>query len=71
MMLSSKIDQMLTFEKKITVSNYAGDAREYIKKLLSMLGASPIPAMRRNDTTLVVAAEFVFFGLSATHSYGA
>ncbi|KAF8318023.1 hypothetical protein DL93DRAFT_2226134 [Clavulina sp. PMI_390] len=42
-------------ELKITITNYTGDAREYLKKLLAILGAEPSPSMGR-DTYVVIAA---------------
>lgn len=40
----------------ITLSNYTGDAREYIKKLIDAMGGLSTPDMSRKNTHVVAAS---------------
>jgi hypothetical protein len=39
----------------ITVTNYTGEAREYLKKLISAMGAAFTPSMSGQNTALIAA----------------
>src|ERR1700733_1230058 len=43
----------------MTVTNYTGDARDYLKKLLAMLGVEATPALKRSETEMCIAALYV------------
>jgi len=43
----------------MTVTNYTGDARDYLKKLLAMLGVEATPALKRGETEMCIAALYV------------
>ena len=45
--------------QEITVTNYTGDARDYIKKLITLMDAKFTPSMSVKNTVLV-AALYVF-----------
>ena len=47
----------LTFNQKITVSNYTGETREYLKVLITHMGAEFSKEMKRSDTFVVVACS--------------
>ena len=47
----------LFFVQKITVSNYTGETREYLKVLITHMGAEFSKEMKRNDTFVVVACS--------------
>ena len=44
-----------TLAKKITISNYSGEARDYIKKLISLLDADFTPTMTSTNTAVIAA----------------
>lgn len=41
--------------QEITVTNYTGEAREYLKKLITTMGASFTPSMTGKNTVLIAA----------------
>jgi len=41
--------------KEITVTNYTGDARDYLKKLIGLMGATFTPSMSGKNTVLIAA----------------
>jgi len=43
--------------QKIAVSNYTGDAREYIKKLILALGGEWTNSLSKADNTHLIAAK--------------
>ena len=49
---------MLTTSQEITVTNYTGEATEYLKKLITAMGATFIPSMM-GKTTVLIAALYV------------
>ncbi|KAJ6499219.1 hypothetical protein C8R45DRAFT_821020 [Mycena sanguinolenta] len=65
--LSSPMDQLLHYparkppllhdftKHKITVTNYTGEAREYLKRLIQMMGAEFTPNMSGTNTVLIAA----------------
>jgi mediator of DNA damage checkpoint protein 1 len=46
------------FLKKITVTNYQGFARDYLKKLIELMGAQFTPTLSGHNT-VVIAAQYV------------
>ena len=52
---------ILTTSQEITVTNYIGEAREYLKKLITAMGATT-PSMTGKNTVLI-AALYVLFPL--------
>jgi hypothetical protein len=46
--------------QKIAVSNYTGDAREYIKKLIMALGGQWTNSLSKAENTHLIAAKSVF-----------
>lgn len=42
----------------ITVTNYTGEAREYLKKLINVMGAT-FTASMSNQNTVLIAAKYV------------
>ncbi|KIY43340.1 hypothetical protein FISHEDRAFT_78219 [Fistulina hepatica ATCC 64428] len=68
--LSSPLDQLLHYPVpsprrsiggfkgvEITISNYTGEARDYVKRLLTLLGVTFTPTMRSGTHVLVAASE--------------
>ena len=51
------LHERLTFVQKITVSNYTGETREYLKVLITHMGAEFSKEMKRSDTFVVVACS--------------
>jgi hypothetical protein len=45
----------LIHSQVVTVTNYTGEAREYLKKLISAMGASFTPSMSGQNTVLIAA----------------
>ena len=45
--------RMLTTSQEITVTNYTGEAREYLKKLITAMGATFTPSMTGKNTVLI------------------
>ncbi|KAH9051825.1 hypothetical protein EDB87DRAFT_672208 [Lactarius vividus] len=43
------------FSAHITVTNYTGDARDYLKKLIGLMGATFTPSMSGKNTVLIAA----------------
>jgi hypothetical protein len=41
--------------QEITVTNYTGDARDYLKKLIGLMGATFTPSMSGKNTVLIAA----------------
>ena len=41
--------------QEITVTNYTGDARDYLKKLIVLMGATFTPSMSGKNTVLIAA----------------
>lgn len=41
--------------QEITVTNYTGEAREYIKRLITAMGATFTPSMTGRNTVLIAA----------------
>ncbi|KAJ7647272.1 hypothetical protein FB45DRAFT_892928 [Roridomyces roridus] len=64
--MTSPMDQLLHYpvrkkeienfsKHRITVTNYTGEAREYIKRLISLMGAQYTPTMSNVNTILIAA----------------
>ena len=51
---------MLTTSQEITVTNYTGEAREYLKKLITAMGATFTPSMTGKNTVLIAALYVPF-----------
>jgi len=55
------IQSPLTFQsltsksQEITVTNYTGESREYLKKLITAMGAQFTPSMSGRNTVLIAA----------------
>lgn len=43
------------FIQEITITNYTGEAREYLKKLIQAMGAKFTPSMSGRNTVLIAA----------------
>lgn len=41
--------------QEITVTNYTGDAREYLKKLIEAMGGTFTPSMSPKNTVVIAA----------------
>jgi mediator of DNA damage checkpoint protein 1 len=41
--------------QEITVTNYTGDARDYLKKLIGLMGATFTPSMSGKNTVVIAA----------------
>lgn len=41
--------------QEITLTNYTGEAREYLKKLITAMGATFTPSMTAKNTVLIAA----------------
>ena len=52
---SSPVHSSLTSLKEITVTNYTGEAREYLKRLIEVMGARFTPNMSSQNTVVVAA----------------
>lgn len=50
-----RASRSLTSSQEITVTNYTGEAREYLKKLITTMGAKFTPSMSGKNTALVAA----------------
>ncbi|RXW21707.1 hypothetical protein EST38_g4150 [Candolleomyces aberdarensis] len=66
--VTSPLDQLLHYpipnkkiegftQHEITVTNYTGEAREYLKKLITTMGAQFTPSMSGKNTALVAATK--------------
>jgi hypothetical protein len=42
-------------QELITITNYTGEARDYLKRLITVMGAKFTPNMSQANTTLVAA----------------
>ena len=51
----SPVRSFLTSHKEITVTNYTGEAREYLKRLIEVMGARFTPNMSSQNTVVVAA----------------
>ena len=45
----------LTNPKEITVTNYTGEGREYLKRLIEVMGAHFTPNMSQRNTVVIAA----------------
>ena len=57
---SNILTLMLTTSQEITVTNYTGEAREYLKKLITAMGATFTPSMTGKNTVLIAALYVPF-----------
>ncbi|KAF7297862.1 hypothetical protein HMN09_01007000 [Mycena chlorophos] len=64
--LSSPLDQLLYFphpenpvpgfdQHKISITNYAGDMRDYLKRLITLMGGTFTPGFGKSNTALIAA----------------
>jgi hypothetical protein len=52
----------------ITVTNYTGEAREYLKKLIAVMGATFTASMSMQNTVLI-AAQYVVSSICVLFFY--
>ncbi len=53
--------------QEITVTNYTGEAREYLKKLIELLGGKFSPQLSSSRTHILIAAEYVWINRRIFH----